>query len=87
MASEFTWRKLDDKDRKELEKRVEGLLEDFGKRLDAVKEKAGEVFVEREKFIREEKECEQDKEFRKIFFDNVPRKKGDCVIAEKGEWT
>lgn len=39
MASEFTWRRLSEQDRNELEKRVSGILEDFGRKLDSVKEK------------------------------------------------
>ena len=86
MASEFVWRRLSEEDKKQLEKRVQGILDDFGKRLDSVKEKVGDVFVERDVFVREEKGCEKDDEFRKAFFENAPKKKGECIIAEKGEW-
>ncbi|MBI2449151.1 hypothetical protein HYV49_02545 [Candidatus Pacearchaeota archaeon] len=98
MASEFTWRRLSEQDRNELEKRVSGILEDFGRKLDSVKEKVGEVFVEREDFVRDESPFHRaseldrtkaslvDEEFRKIFFENAPKKKGDCIVAEKGEW-
>ena len=86
MTNEFTWRKLSEQDKKELDKRVQGILDDFGRKLDGVKEKVGEVFVEREEFVRDEKECEYNDEFRKTFFENAPKKKDDCIIAEKGEW-
>lgn len=94
MASEFIWRKLSEQDRKELDKRVHGILDDFGKKLDSVKgsplhraSQIGEVFVDRDVFARNEMECERDEDFRKTFFENAPKKKDDCIVAEKGEWT
>jgi len=88
MASELTWRRLSDKERKEVEEKAKKIMLEFGKTLESLPE-IPEAVVEREKFEREEngKITECDDIFRDIMLENAPKKNKDFIIAEKGGWT
>ncbi len=88
MVSEMTWRRLSDKERKEVELKAKNVMLEFGKTLEKLPD-IPEAIVERERFDREENakisECETT--FREIMLENAPKKNSDFIIAEKGEWT
>jgi len=86
MASEVIWRKLSDKEKKEVEEKAKNIMFEFGKSIEKLPD-VREAFVERVKDRREEElENKNNNLFRDIFFDNAPNTKEDCIIAEKGEW-
>ncbi|MEK6873457.1 MAG: hypothetical protein AABW91_01320 [Nanoarchaeota archaeon] len=89
MASEMLWRRLSDKERKEVEQKAKKIMLEFGKTLEKLPE-IPEAIVDREKFEREEGLVDNEKcsaDFRDLMFENAPNKNDDCIIAEKGEWT
>ena len=72
--------------REEILKQAKKIMDNFHSALKDV-EKLEESRVERDECEREEQESwKTDSEFRKSFFENAPRKKGDCIEAEKGGW-
>ncbi len=91
MASELMWRRVSEQEKKQIEDKAKKIMLDFGKTLEKLP-KVKEAVVERESFMREEKEGKNksdnnfDSDFRKIMFDNAPNKEGDCIVAEKGKW-
>ena len=80
---------LEDKREKkqvEIKREAKAILDKFAKALSKIKE-VPESFVEREEDRRQEKEGnEPDSDFQKIFFENAPSTKGDCIQAERGKW-
>ena len=70
----------------EIKKEAKAILDKFAKAISKIKE-VPESFVEREEDRRQEKENhETDSDFQKIFFENAPSTKGDCIQAERGKW-
>ena len=82
----FVWKKVDEKLKKEVKKKAKEILDDFSKALEGIEDKKLLSAVERDKQVREESKVSCDKEFRKLFFENVPEKEGDFVLAEKKKW-
>lgn len=75
-----------EKREEEIRKEAKSILDKFAKALAIVKE-IPDSFVEREADRREEKQGkEPDSDFRKIFFENAPSTKKDCIEAERGKW-
>ena len=74
------------KKEQEIKKQAKRILDKFAGALEGIKE-GEEHFVEREKDRREEGNgMESDEEFRKIFFENAPKKDKDFILGEKGDW-
>lgn len=86
MASQLIWKRLSDAEKKEIEKKAKGIMEDFAKTLEKLPARK-EGIVERVDFEREEKEpWRVDSDFRMIMLENAPKKQDDCIVAEKGAW-
>jgi len=89
MASELTWRRLSDKEKKEVEQKAKKIMLDFGDTLESLPD-IPEAIVDRVEF--ERKECVEeyssgkDENFRDLMFENAPKKNKDFIIAEKGGW-
>jgi hypothetical protein len=67
-------------------KETKQLLDKFAKALSKI-ENIPESFVEMDENRRKEKTGKTpDAEFRKIFFDNAPAVKKECIEAERGKW-
>ena len=74
-----------EKGENEIKKEAKRILDKFAKALAGIK--TDDSFVEREEDRREEKEGQEpDKDFQKIFFENAPATKKDCLQAERGKW-
>ena len=89
MASELTWRRLSETEKKEIEEKSKKLILEFGKIVESLSlDSVGEEFAEREKFSRKENSSnfKENRDFKKMMLKNAPNKNSDCVIAEKGEW-
>jgi len=72
-------------DKEEIKLQAKRIIDKFSKALEKVS--VEETRVEREEDRRQEKEGEEaDSEFRKIMFENAPKKSGEYVEAEKGSW-
>lgn len=75
-----------EKREEEIKREAKLILDKFAKALEKIKTE--ESFVEREEDRRKETEQEEkpDPEFRKIFFENAPAAKKECIEAERGKW-
>lgn len=68
-----------------IKKQAKEVMDNFASALEKVK--VEETRVEREEDRRKEGEGkESDSDFRKIMFENAPKKSGECIEAEKGGW-
>lgn len=84
---DFLFKKLSDKDKEEVRKQVDSILDSFSDKLSQLKEETGESFIEREDFERTENEKEKPSKIsREIMFENAPDKNKDFIIGEKGKW-
>lgn len=82
---DFLFRKLSDKDREDIKKQVDSILDSFSKKLSSLKEKVDESFIERDEFERAEGGKAEELS-REIIFGNAPDKNKDFIIGEKGKW-
>ena len=83
---DFLFHKISEKEKEEIRKQVKTILDSFSAKLSKIDGKAGESFIEREKFERREG-GEKDESFsREIMFRNAPEKNKDFIIAEKKSW-
>lgn len=82
---DFLFKQLSEKDKEEIKKQVDSILENFSKKLSEIDKNIEESFVERDKFEREEggKLSEMSRE---IMFENAPDKNKDFIFGEKGKW-
>lgn len=82
------WRRLSDKERKEVEEKAKKIMLDFGDTLENLPD-IPEAIVDRENFERDEGDNSlgNDSMFRDLMFENAPKKNKDFIIAEKGKWT
>ena len=77
---------ISEKEQREIEESAKEILDKFANALEGIS--IEEARVERENDRREEEKeaVVPDKDFRKIMLENAPRKKNDCIEAEKGGW-
>jgi len=86
MLMDFLYHKLSEKEKEEIRKQVDSILDSFSAKLSKIDGKVEDNFIEREKCERLEG-GEQDKSFsRETMFKNVPEKNKDFIIAEKKKW-
>ena len=82
----FVWKKVDEDLKKEIKLKAKKILDNFSKSLEGIEDKKLLSAVERDKQVREETKVKCDKEFRKLFLENVPEKEDGFVLAEKKKW-
>ncbi len=83
---DFLFHNLSEKEREEIRRQVNMILESFSAKLSKVEGKAEDNLIERKEFERKEGQ-EQDKTFsREIMFKNAPEKNKDFIIGEKKKW-
>ncbi len=82
----FVWKKVSENLKKQIKKDAKKILDDFSKSLESIEDKKLLSGVERDKQVRSESSVSCDKEFKKLFLKNVPKKDGDYVLAEKKKW-
>ena len=82
----FVWKKVSENLKKQIKKDAKKILDDFSKSLESIEDKKLLSGVERNKQVRSESSVSCDKEFKKLFLKNVPKKDGDYVLAEKKKW-
>ena len=82
---DFLFHEMSEKEKEEVKKQVNSIIDSFSKKLSTIKEKIDEQFIEREKFEREEdgNPAELSKQ---IMFENAPESNKDFIIAEKKRW-
>ena len=82
---DFLFRKLSDKDKEDIRKQVDSILDSFSKKLSQIGKSAEENFIEREDFERSEGGKAEELS-REIMFENAPDKNKDFILGEKGKW-
>ncbi|OGJ16310.1 hypothetical protein A3K74_02130 [Candidatus Pacearchaeota archaeon RBG_13_33_26] len=82
---DFLFHKLSEKDREEIKKQVDSILQSFSKKLSEIKKDIGESNIEREKFERDE-DGNPSELSREIMFGNAPEKNKDFIIGERKKW-
>ena len=82
---DFLWHKVSEDERERIKEQAGKIMGNFSKQLEKIKEEIGETASTSPASERQEggQPLEIDK---KIMFENAPNKKGDFIVAEKGEW-
>lgn len=85
--SSFLWHKVSEEEKEEIKRQAKRIMDDFGKALEKVDSGGDFVFVARDDFTRDEGNAlKPDPEFKKIMFENAPKKNKNSIFAEKGGW-
>ena len=83
---DFLWHNISEKEKEEIKKQVQDMLNSFSKKLATLKEKTEiDNSIERDESVREEGGSPADIS-RKIMFENAPDKNEDSIIGEKKKW-
>jgi len=83
---DFLFHNLSEKEREEIRKQVNTILNSFSAKLSEIKGEIKEQSIDRKEFERKEEE-EIDESFsREIMFKNAPEKNKDFIIGEKKKW-
>jgi len=83
---DFLWHQMSEKEKEEVKKQVNFIIDSFSKKLSTLKEKIDvDGSVERENFERIEggEPLEMSKQ---IMFENAPESNKDFIIGEKKKW-
>jgi Asp-tRNA(Asn)/Glu-tRNA(Gln) amidotransferase C subunit len=84
---DFLFHSVSEKEREQVKRQAKAIMDNFSQRLESVKDKIPEPFVERENFERQEGEGKNpDEDFRKRVFENAPSKRRDFILMEKKGW-
>tara|TARA_Y100000310_G_scaffold149036_2_gene148358 strand:- start:2691 stop:2954 length:264 start_codon:yes stop_codon:yes gene_type:complete len=85
MIEEFRWHKVNEKERKQIKRNSEKLLNEFSIKLEKIK--SLESHYQNEEGFREGGDpWKTDSDFRDLTFLNAPLVEGDSLVAEKGSW-
>ena len=82
---DFLFHEMSEKEKEDVKKQVNSIIDSFSKKLSTIKEKIDEQFIEREKFEREE-DGNPSELSKQIMFENAPESNKDFIIAEKKKW-
>ena len=74
-------------DERKVEEEAKKIMDDFLKALENIDEAKLEISIDRKEFLREKGKSYTNKDFRKRFFENAPKKDKDFIKAERGKWT
>jgi len=86
MVENLLFHEVSEKEKEEIKKEAKQIMDGFAKKLSKIDAKMTDSVIERDECERKEgngKCSEMDKE---IMFENSPEKRGDFIVAEKGEW-
>ena len=83
---DFLWHRVSEKEKEEIKKQAQKIMNDFSKKLDGVKGEVEDVDDKTFRFGREERDGKSLEIDRDIMFKNALNKNKDFIIAEKGEW-
>ncbi len=71
----------------QVEKEAKAIMDSFLKALEKIEVPEDQfAFVERDQFVRDQKLVMGDDEFRKLMFENAPKKREGYILTEKGAW-
>lgn len=85
MTKNFTWHKVTEKEKEQIQKDSKKLLNEFASKLSKIK--APEGHYKNESGTREEGDgWTTDPEFKSTMLANAPFVEDDAIVAEKGAW-
>ena len=85
--NDFLWKKVSEKEKKQIEKKAKEILDNFSKKLEKFDIKEKEPLIKRTEFERTELELKKPNNFsREIMFKNADEKNKDFIITEKKKW-
>ncbi len=71
----------------QVEKEAKAIMDRFLKALEKIEVPEDQFgFVERDQFVRDQKLVMTDDAFRKLMFENAPKKRDGYILSEKGTW-
>ncbi|MDD5086726.1 MAG: hypothetical protein PHV16_03145 [Candidatus Nanoarchaeia archaeon] len=73
-------------DKTKIKKQIEKVMHDFIKELNKAEGVKQDFGSERDKSTRDVIKKDQDKDFRKLMFENAPKKNQDFILMEKKHW-
>jgi len=83
---DFLFHNLSEKEREEIRKQVNTILDSFSAKLSGIKGDVEDNFIDRKEFERKEG-FQGDSSFsREIMFKNAPEKNDDFIMAERKKW-
>ena len=83
---DFLFHKISEKEKEEIKKQVDSILDSFSAKLNKIDGKIEENVIERKEFERVEGGKQDESFSREIMFKNAPKKNKDFIVAEKGGW-
>lgn len=84
---DFLFRKVSKEEKGEIKKQAKAIMDSFSEKLSKIDKKIAEPLIERVEGEREEeKGSKHDDSFRKIMFENAPKKNRDFIIGERKRW-
>ena len=83
---DFLFHKLSEKEKEEIRKQVDTILNSFSAKLSKIDGKVEDNLIERKEFERKEGIQRDDSFSRETMFRNAPEKNKDFIIAEKKKW-
>lgn len=85
MKNKFTWHKVSNEEKLEIEKESKKLLNNFASKIEKIKTKESH-FSKDNGFREEGTGWETNEDFKSIMLDNAPFVDENFIIAEKGAW-
>lgn len=86
MTSDLIFRKVSEKEKKQIKKSAKAIIDVFSKELSKIDLSEKEPLIKREFCERKENNKKISDFSRKIFFKNAPNKNSDFIISEKKKW-
>ncbi len=80
------WHQVSEKEKEVIKQKAKSIMDSFSKKLDKVKSKVEDSFVELDEFERVEGEGKSQDLDREIMFENAPNKNRDFILGEKKVW-
>jgi hypothetical protein len=86
----FKFHKLNEKEKKQIEKETKKIINSFSKKLEKIKDLPEQGEIEREECSRKEYETKKENckklELKKRILENAPNKNKDFILAKEKKW-
>jgi hypothetical protein len=73
-------------DKNKIKKQVEKVMDNFIKELNKAEGIKKDFGIENDKSMRDKTKKEEDKDFRKLMFENAPKRNEDFILMGKKHW-
>jgi len=83
---DFLFRKVSEKEKKEIQKQAKEVMDNFSQKLAKIDKNVQEPLIERDECERVEGQKEGRDFSKEIMFENAVNKNKDFIVAEKKKW-